>query len=644
MKRKEGSSTAVHANTRKKCIHTPLPSGKGLDTDKVMRNVYNLLWRDLSQIVDLRNLAPHLPNVFPDDVSTFRTESRIPENWYVLKDIEAKALLQLRDLVKRYRFKDDVYTDDELTKLTHKKFLGIQAEIAQTHRPDSPLITAVLGLARKFIRQTLGECPSVDEIIERAAYGKKADQGCPGHEAYLENKWRYPHTGSTDHVAIHRHAVATSFTWSMAEVFKVPFRDYEIATWLALVCVPKTWKIFRPINPNTRIGAWFTSGISDYMEEKLLDQRISLKTLQEHHRALAAENSITLELATADLTAASEFVQGWLLRSLLSCKWWQLLNKGRIRYFKLEKEIHQFGAFMGMGIGFTFPLQTLVFHSLLRSICALKKVKGHISVYGDDLIYPSRVHNLVYYVFTKLGFKLNMEKTYVKRPFRESCGGDYFRGSDVRPYNPEGQHQLLSGLKVSEFIYRLINGLKRRWHGDEVIPLTLQYLRSIAGQQTFGVFQVPQSFPDFSGERTDHIRKRTWSEPFWVDVRWNTFKQSYEFSYLGQVSRRRRVVLEYPYYWESLQRGTQRTLIDPLRAKVPLVTQLLRVSELEAELRGLATKKWRQVTPALSILSQDRKRALKSIASKRYVPAPVYESQKSSTKPANQTGSTSVWT
>jgi hypothetical protein len=83
-----------------------------------------------------------------------------------------------------------------------------------------------------------------------------------------------------------------------------------------------------------------------------------------------------------------------------------------------------------MGNGATFSLETLIFASILDACC------GHArySVYGDDLIVPRDNVARVIMALKYVGFIVNTDKSYTDGPFRESCGKDYYRGTDITPF------------------------------------------------------------------------------------------------------------------------------------------------------------------------------------------------------------------
>jgi hypothetical protein len=84
-----------------------------------------------------------------------------------------------------------------------------------------------------------------------------------------------------------------------------------------------------------------------------------------------------------------------------------------------------------MGNGYTFELETLIFYALVRAVCGKE---GTVSVYGDDLIYPSRFVGPVRELLAFCGFETNVEKSFSTGNFRESCGGHYFKGHSVTPF------------------------------------------------------------------------------------------------------------------------------------------------------------------------------------------------------------------
>jgi len=114
-----------------------------------------------------------------------------------------------------------------------------------------------------------------------------------------------------------------------------------------------------------------------------------------------------------------------------------------------------------MGNGFTFPLQTIIFSAVVLACLQWRGIPSSStraselwSVFGDDIICPQACASDVVGILTLLGFKVNQDKSFVEGPFRESCGSDFFMGSDIRGV-------YVKTLRTPEARYSVINLLAR---------------------------------------------------------------------------------------------------------------------------------------------------------------------------------------
>lgn len=150
------------------------------------------------------------------------------------------------------------------------------------------------------------------------------------------------------------------------------------------------------------------------------------------HRDLARLGSLGGGWATIDLSDASDTVSLELVRRLLPDDWFRVLNSCRSPFTLARGKWVRLEKFSSMGNGFTFELETLVFCALA---CAVSGLKPGVDcfVYGDDIIVPERTAADVLAILRFSGFIPNEKKSFTKGRFRESCGGDYFDGIDVRP-------------------------------------------------------------------------------------------------------------------------------------------------------------------------------------------------------------------
>jgi len=162
---------------------------------------------------------------------------------------------------------------------------------------------------------------------------------------------------------------------------------------------------------------------------------------QQINRDLAKRASVTKEWATIDLKNASDSVSYRIVKKIFE-------NSPAIRFFvnqrtsyvKLKSgRLHKLRKLAGMGSGLTFPtLSLLCYLGSIRAICdstrrPYSSVKKEVYVYGDDIIIPSMYCGIVTQFLARIGLNVNSGKSYVRGHFRESCGGDYFKGNDVAP-------------------------------------------------------------------------------------------------------------------------------------------------------------------------------------------------------------------
>ncbi len=214
--------------------------------------------------------------------------------------------------------------------------------------------------------------------------------------------------------------------WALVQVELVPAK---------LSFVPKNAKSLRSICTEPGLNTMVQLALGARMSERLAAFGIDIRDQTVNQRR-ALEGSRTGALATLDLSSASDTIARELVFELLPLDWASLLAKARSSHVLLPggSEIRQ-EKFSSMGNGFTFPLETLIFWSLAASCCNSDE---DATAYGDDLIVPSDRYPLLVEVLVAAGFVVNQAKSYHTGPFRESCGKDYFSGTDVRPIYAKG--------------------------------------------------------------------------------------------------------------------------------------------------------------------------------------------------------------
>jgi hypothetical protein len=102
----------------------------------------------------------------------------------------------------------------------------------------------------------------------------------------------------------------------------------------------------------------------------------------------------------------------------------------------------------------TFELESLIFYALGFGVASHFKLPFDLTVYGDDIVTTPRLSERIYEFFPLFGFSINVAKSFSHGPFRESCGGDYYLGLDVRPFFIRDRLTLGKLVAFYNFLYR----------------------------------------------------------------------------------------------------------------------------------------------------------------------------------------------
>lgn len=224
-----------------------------------------------------------------------------------------------------------------------------------------------------------------------------------------------------------------------------------------LFTVPKTTSIDRVAAKEPDLNMWGQKRLGDCIRSALRRVGIDLND-QARNQELARRGSCDGRLATLDLSSASDSMSCALVGRLLPPGWFVELNALRSEFTRIDGVWHENQMFSSMGNGFTFELESLLFYAITRAVCTLTRQKGRVSVYGDDIICPSSVSNLLRDVLGFCGFIVNSKKShYGERDlFRESCGAHWYAGYDVKPFYVRGP------LREQPDLIHFLNSF-RRW-------------------------------------------------------------------------------------------------------------------------------------------------------------------------------------
>lgn len=210
-----------------------------------------------------------------------------------------------------------------------------------------------------------------------------------------------------------------------------------------LMFVEKNAKTKRSIVVEPLLNSVAQKGIGQLLKERLRRVGIDLSKQETINKSLAREGSVRQHVATVDLSMASDTISYEVVMELLPLDWALFLRNFRTPRVEYKGQVLNLEKFSSMGNAFTFELETILFYGLAWATTRhlggdLKDVMS----YGDDIILPTHCVPALTEVLNFLGFEINLDKSFWQGRFRESCGGDYVSGFDIRPFY---QKDLVSG-------------------------------------------------------------------------------------------------------------------------------------------------------------------------------------------------------
>jgi len=282
------------------------------------------------------------------------------------------------------------------------------------------------------------------EIVPKHGPGATADK-LKGNRKYQQEEW----TSRLESVFPSREFLIPNERYH-SYLDTVQFLEPDTERPVKVISVPKTQKTPRIIAIEPTAMQYAQQGLMEkfveYLESDSVVQDMIGFTDQTPNQRMAREGSITGELATLDLSEASDRVSVKLVQSML-------LNQGYLceavlacRSTKADVPGHgviPLTKFASMGSALTFPIEEMVFlTAIFYGIMpkgldtanirdTVKYYRKRVRVYGDDIIIPVEVVPDVVSALNHFGFKVNDRKSFWMGTFRESCGKEYWDGHDV---------------------------------------------------------------------------------------------------------------------------------------------------------------------------------------------------------------------
>lgn len=410
---------------------------------------------------------------------------------------------QLSCLLKKYPF-DDPSIDREGAAM--KKFFMAEHRCKRINerfrarrkvRDRSLPYADVLERARRHIENLIGCEPDMAKMLDKCDFGPGASVGVHGPSTHvaqkLSGRWSctpaavpYAIAALWKNFQIQEYLLGGPIVCLDPSVFydRVTEKiDYTCAN--KIICVPKTATIDRTIAIEPLLNGFLQKGVDLHLRERLRLWGVDLSD-QSRNQRLARDGSKGgfNPLCTIDLSSASDTISKEIVYELLPKAWYSFLCCIRSTEYEYKGKRSVYEKFASMGNGFCFPLETLIFASIVRACYEITGDRDY-AVYGDDIIVRQASALLVIEVLNYCGFSTNVEKTFLFGPFRESCGADYFEGEPVRPYYID------EPLKTWPDMYKWLNGIRAK-HGlitswkrlYELVPKEWRFTRPYPGDDT----------------------------------------------------------------------------------------------------------------------------------------------------------------
>ena len=229
----------------------------------------------------------------------------------------------------------------------------------------------------------------------------------------------------------------------------IPFLEPGAELPARVISVPKTQKTPRIIAIEPSTVQYVQQGLLEVINEKIhstfLNGLIGTKS-QVPNQNLAMEGSRNRDLATLDLSEASDRVSSKLVREMLRK---HTLCQRAVFACRSERAsvpgqgVISLNKFASMGSALCFPFEAMVFLAII--FLGIEKELGHqftkksefsdfigrVRVYGDDIVIPVDYVHTVVDLLEHFGAKVGRPKSFWNGSFRESCGKEYYDGHDV---------------------------------------------------------------------------------------------------------------------------------------------------------------------------------------------------------------------
>lgn len=363
---------------------------------------------------------------------------------------------------KRTNAERRFFEAEEMCRIANERFAHDRASVPLWGKPQrrtdymDPISGRVYSLqvlqavrtARKRLHEHLKyDADLVDRHLYFAGHGPGATTRLPRRNAHQTSKW-----GGLPHVTANASTFADRFL-ALNNGYQAAGGGYFIFPGNLVDWVPKNFETERTIAEESEYNMLYQRCIAHYERELLRYWGVDLRDQSPNQRAAqraVVENLVTVDLKMASDTAARNvcmyYFPAWFYDHLEAARSpvGYIVDKGRHPSFEPDglggykiangREV-RYEKISSMGNGSTFETESLLFRALAGACCSVLGLEEtSVFVYGDDVVLPKEAYPLFKEVLEFSGFVVNDDKTHTDGPFRESCGGHYWCGTDVTPF------------------------------------------------------------------------------------------------------------------------------------------------------------------------------------------------------------------
>jgi hypothetical protein len=360
---------------------------------------------------------------------------------------------------------------DERIQAAYKAYIECELDVKRGDRARSPDDLMDYGRVSRLlwrrVNSRLDRRIYDGELIPRHGPGQTADR-LVGNQKFTLEEWTTRMQGLFPYEDI----VCVSNDERQFVLDRVDFREPARERPVKVTHVAKTLKTPRIIAMEPTSNMYVQLGIMDMMKEEFRADENARNLIcfdsQEPNQLLARSASRDGRLATLDLKEASDRVSNQLVRELFANHPHLGEAVQVVRSRTADVPYHgviRLAKYASMGSGLTFPLESMVFCTLvfLGIERALKRpltqndvtrLYGSVRVYGDDTIVPVEYVESVIQTLEAFGALVNRNKSFWTGKFRESCGGDYYDGFPVNVVRLKHEpiESRRDGSEVSSFV------------------------------------------------------------------------------------------------------------------------------------------------------------------------------------------------